>query len=42
MKRWIKVAIFAMVLAVPVTAYAYQQYSAQHGCPFTDSCPCSH
>lgn len=42
MKRWMKAAIVALVLVVPVTAYAYHQYAAQQNCPVTSDCPCSH
>jgi len=42
MKRWIKVAVVALVLALPVTAYAVHQYTSQQDCPVTSDCPCSH
>lgn len=42
MKRWMKAVIVTLVLAVPVTAYAYHQYSAQQSCPATSGCPCGH
>ncbi len=39
MSRWMKIALVAVVLAIPITAYAYQRLSTDT-CPATAGCPC--
>lgn len=40
MRAWIRYALFALVLAVPASAYAYHELSSAETCPPTPDCPC--
>jgi hypothetical protein len=37
-----KLAIFALILAIPAGAYAWTSLGQAESCPTTPDCPCAH